>query len=57
MYEIPQVDASDEDEEGTILKTIQLVNEQIQRQQQPQFSGATGLSSYSNMPQPIKSYF
>jgi hypothetical protein len=54
MYEVP-VDPGDDDE-GTLLKTVQLVNEQAQRQkfqQQPQ----QPIAQYSNIPQPIKSNF
>ena len=52
VYEIP-VDPSD-DEEGTLLKTVQLASEHAQRKQSPQPSQQP-TNQYSNIPQPIKS--
>ena len=49
MYELPP-NASDDDNEGTLLHTIQLVNEHV-RQQQQHVAGPY----HSNIPQPIKS--
>lgn len=39
------------DDEGTLLQTVQFVNDQVQRQQQQQYGYA------SNIPQPIKRKF